>query len=805
MGKQRKRMPKWLLVSLLVFILLFFLGSIAVGSYIYYCLKDVPSFSPKMLELSGTTLIFDKDNNIIAEVHGSENRIPVKIKEVPEVVKKAIIGAEDARFYQHHGIDLKAILRAALEDLKYGAPKEGASTITQQLVKLTFLTPEKTLKRKIQEAYLAIQLERAFTKDEILEMYLNRSYFGEGAYGIKAAAQTYFGKDLDELTLSEAALLAGLLPAPSRYSPLNNKELALNRRNIVLNKMVRAGLITEDQARKAKSEPLILNPNLIDKSHQKYKYPYFVEFVIEQLTEKFGSDRVFRGGLRVYTTLDPKIQEAAEEALSDPKNFPKSKRDKDGILQPQGAVVVLDPKTGEIKAIVGGREHNQLRQWNRATRTKRQPGSAFKPIIAYGPAIENGMSPATVIDDRPIKYGKHSFVNSNGKYRGLITLRTALTYSVNTVAVQLLEKVGFAEAFKFAKKLGIELNPKLESNLGVALGGLTDGVTPLQMAAAYGAFANNGIYVEPSAIIKVESATGEILYENKPKKRIAMKPETAFMITSMLEDVIFKPGGTGSAARLDRPVAGKTGTTDEGKDLWFVGYTPDLVAAVWVGHDKPQPIPGGFGGIYPARIFKAIMTEALKGVPKSDFEKPNGIIKATVCGKSGLLPSSDCPQDQLVYDYFAKGTVPTKICNVHVKAEICADSHLLATEYCPNKLTVSLIDLPYEVPSYVLDYSLRLPKEKCNIHGPGSQSSTQEVEVPICTDPSHNGQDFLALIPKAGESGGCPPQYVTVKKFPKDKVPKVYCDIPEHQIKPAQGNDNQTTPPGNNQTTPPNN
>ena len=753
------------------------------------------------MELSGTTLIYDKDGNVIAEVHGSENRIPVKIKDVPDIVKKAVIGAEDARFYQHHGIDLKAILRAALEDLRYGAPKEGASTITQQVVKLTFLSPEKTLKRKIQEAYLAIQLERAFKKDEILEMYLNRSYFGEGAYGIKAAAQTYFGKDLNDLTLGESALLAGVLPAPSRYSPLNNKELALTRRNIVLNKMLRAGFITMDQAEKAKKEPLILNPTLLaDKSANKYKYPYFVEYVIEQLTEKFGSDRVFRGGLRVYTTLDPKIQEATEKALKDTKNFPKSKRDKNGILQPQGAAVVLDPKTGEIKAIVGGREHSQLRQWNRATRTKRQPGSAFKPIIAYGPALENGMSPASVIDDHPIKYGNHTFANSDGKYRGLITLRTALTSSVNTVAVQLLDKIGFAEAFKFAKKLGIDLNPKLESNLGIALGGLTDGVTPLQMAAAYGAFANNGIYIEPTAILKVESSSGETLYKFEPKKRIAMKPETAFMITSMLEDVVTR--GTGTAARLDRPVAGKTGTTDEGKDLWFVGYTPDLVTAVWVGHDRPQPIPRGFGGIYPARIFKAIMTEALKSVPKSDFAKPQDIVKATVCGKSGLLPGDSCPNDQLVYDYFTKGTVPTKICNVHVQVEICADSHLLATEYCPNKLTVSLIDLPYQVPDYVLDYPLRLPKEKCNIHGPGTQGQNQEIEVPVCTDPSHNGQDVLALIPKAGETGGCPQQYVTLKKFPKDKVPKVYCDIPEHQIKPGTSNNNPVTP-GNNQTTPP--
>lgn len=794
-------MPKWVVISLMVLFLLVFLTSFGVGGYIYYCLKDVPTFNVKTLELSGTTLIYDKDGNVIAEVHGSENRIPVKIKDVPDIVKKAVIGAEDARFYQHHGIDLKAILRAALEDLRYGAPKEGASTITQQVVKLTFLSPEKTLKRKIQEAYLAIQLERAFKKDEILEMYLNRSYFGEGAYGIKAAAQTYFGKDLNDLTLGESALLAGVLPAPSRYSPLNNKELALTRRNIVLNKMLRAGFITMDQAEKAKKEPLILNPTLLaDKSANKYKYPYFVEYVIEQLTEKFGSDRVFRGGLRVYTTLDPKIQEATEKALKDTKNFPKSKRDKNGILQPQGAAVVLDPKTGEIKAIVGGREHSQLRQWNRATRTKRQPGSAFKPIIAYGPALENGMSPASVIDDHPIKYGNHSFANSDGKYRGLITLRTALTSSVNTVAVQLLDKIGFAEAFKFAKKLGIDLNPKLESNLGTALGGLTDGVTPLQMAAAYGAFANNGIYIEPTAILKVESSSGETLYKFEPKKRIAMKPETAFMITSMLEDVVTR--GTGTAARLDRPVAGKTGTTDEGKDLWFVGYTPDLVTAVWVGHDRPQPIPRGFGGIYPARIFKAIMTEALKSVPKSDFAKPQDIVKATVCGKSGLLPGDSCPNDQLVYDYFTKGTVPTKICNVHVQVEICADSHLLATEYCPNKLTVSLIDLPYQVPDYVLDYPLRLPKEKCNIHGPRTQGQNQEIEVPVCTDPSHNGQDVLALIPKAGETGGCPQQYVTLKKFPKDKVPKVYCDIPEHQIKPGTSNNNPVTP-GNNQTTPP--
>ncbi|MBC7325335.1 MAG: penicillin-binding protein 1A, partial [Moorella sp. (in: Bacteria)] len=362
---------------------------------------------------------------------------------------------------------------------------------------------------------------------------------------------------------------------------------AAARRNLVLDTMARYGFITPEQAAATKKEPLNFkkgNPG----TH--YRYPYFVDYVTQQLISRYGDDMVYKGGLRVYTTIDKNTQEAAEKAFANPKNFPASARDAKGVLQPQGAAVFLDPQTGYIKALVGGREHINQLQLNRATSGPRQPGSAFKPIVAYGPAIElKGMVPASVIDDIPVKYGSYPPKNYDGRYRGLITMRTALIHSVNVVAVRtLMEHVGIANAIKFANSLGFSLDPK-DHGPSMALGGLHNGVTALQMAAAYAAFANGGIYLQPTAILKVESMDGKVLEKHQPRPLQAMKPTTAYLITSMLKDVIQM--GTGTNARLNRPAAGKTGTSDEGRDLWFAGYTPDLVGVVWIGYDQPKPMP----------------------------------------------------------------------------------------------------------------------------------------------------------------------------------------------------------------------
>jgi len=714
--KKRKLRPFCLL--LFIFGLLLLAAGGAALFMVAVSVRDMPAMSEDRLIFNTATRIYDCNNNLVTQL-GVENRIPVTLQDVPESVQQAVLAVEDVRFFQHHGVDLRGIARAALVDITGRGIREGASTITQQLVKLSYLTPEQTWKRKIQQAVLAVMLERRYTKQEILQMYLNKIYFGEGAYGIQTAARVYFGKPVSRLDYVEGATLAGLIQAPSAYDPFSNPAAATARRNLVLDNMARYGMITPAQAAAGKARPL--KDDLRENQGNSCPYPYFIDYVTEKLVGQFGTDRVFKGGLRVYTTLDPAVQKAAEKALADPADFPASLRDDRGILQPEGAAVFLDPHTGYIKAIVGGREHTHRLQWNRATMPPgRQPGSSFKPIIAYGPAVDlKGMAPASVIDDIPIAYGSYVPRNSDGRYRGLITLRTALSESVNVVAVRLLmDEVGLPQAINFARRLGITLDPKY-CGASTALGGLHRGVTPLQMAAAYAAFDNYGLYLAPTAITRVKDADGKTIYEYKPQPHQAMRATTAYLITDMLKTAVQK--GTGVNANPGRPAAGKTGTTDEGRDLWFVGYTPELVGAVWIGYDEPKPMPLEYGGHYPARIWRRVIQAALAKTPPRDFPRPPGIITATVDDKSGLLPGPYTPLADLVTDLFARGTVPTRMDNIHVPVEVCSTSGLLPGPYCPERETRIFIKLPYTVPDFVEDFKERAPTAVCTLHrAPGA-------------------------------------------------------------------------------------
>ncbi|MEW6541531.1 MAG: penicillin-binding protein 1A [Bacillota bacterium] len=716
--KEKGRRLNWFRLFVVLVAAGMLLGGLAAFGLVVVSLKDLPTWDPAALQPNNATLIFDVHGNPVTEI-GLENRITVDIEDIPPNVKKAFLAAEDVRFYQHYGVDPRAIARAVWANVTGGFGEQGASTITQQLVKNIFLSPDKTLKRKIQEAFLAIQVERHYAKDEILQMYLNWVYFGEGAHGIEAAARTYFGKSVSELDLSEAATLAGLPKGPSIYSPYRDLQAAVNRRDTVLDLMWRYEFVSREEAEEAKAKPIELGrPATGDNPAPRYPYPHFVDHVTDILVDKYGEVKVFKEGLRVYTTIDPKIQQAAQEALTNENNYPATKRDDNGVLQPQAAMVVLDPTNGYIKAIVGGREHTQLRQWNRATRTQPQPGSAFKPIIAYGPAIEHlGMAPASVLDDIPVRYPKWTPKNYDGGYRGLLTVRTALAYSVNIPAVKTLEAVTPSRAVDFAGKLGITTLEPDRHNLAIALGGLTNGVTPLQMAGAYGAFANQGVYVEPTAITRVEDVRGRLLEEHIPVKTQAMKPTTAYLITDMLRTAV--TSGTGGRAQLaDRPVAGKTGTTDRETSIWFCGYTPNLVGVVWMGHDNHKdPLPrGSVGGGHPAAIWRQVMTKALAGAPVRNFPQPPGIVIATVDSKSGLKPGPLTPPDHRVTDIFARGTVPTDNDDVHVLVEICATTGRLAGRYCPDRITRVMVDVGYEVPETVKDYDLRVPTETCALH-----------------------------------------------------------------------------------------
>lgn len=741
---------------IIAFVVLICIGiGSGLGLFISY-VKDAPAFDPNKLSPDETSFVYDKDGNLIAELHGEQNRVPVDIDQVPDSLKNAFIAIEDQYFYQHKGINIRSIIGALWADLKHGSYQRGASTITQQLVKNIFLSPDKTLKRKAQEAWIAIQLERHYTKNEILQFYLNQIYFGHSAYGVESAAQTFFGKSVSKLDLAESAMLAGIPKSPSLYSPYLNFDKAKERQEIVLNAMVDMGFISKTEAEQAKKETLKLVG--LKKAKADYKAPYFTDFVIHEvasqlqkeygLTEDEAYNRIYNDGLKIYTTLDMNIQEAAEKALANPKNYPYTKADKNGTPQPQAAAVVIDPHTGYIKAMVGGREHQQKLGFNRAFQAFRQPGSAFKPIVVYTGAVDMGYTASTVVDDSPVSYPSGSGrvwtpENYTRNYKGLTTIRTAIANSVNVVAVKVLKNIGIDRGIEYAQKLGIKdlvlSGSKNDRQLTVALGGLTKGVTPLELASAYGTLANQGVHIEPVAVLKVVDKNDKVLIENKPDQWFAVSKQVAYIMTDMLRSVITEGTGT-RLAGLPFPVAGKTGTTSDNKDVWFVGYTPQLVAAVWMGFDEPTPMSHVAGGYQPALIWKQIITVAQKELPTETFIKPEGIVgPITVCIDSGKLPTELCFKDprgaRVRGEYFIKGTEPTSFCDVHVEKQIDISTGLLATPYCPPELVQSRIFIqrpePYTISpkgQIPLDAKYEAPAEYCNIHGP--ESSTDGNFIP---------------------------------------------------------------------------
>ncbi len=657
MNIKTKRMAIYVAI-LLVFIMI---GS-AVG-IIAGTLKSVPRledvrFNPKM-----TTTLYDVHDEVVARIF-KENRLPVSLDEIPKTLQAAVISIEDQKFYEHHGLNFMAILRALITDVLHGEVVQGGSTITQQLAKIAFLTNEQTFVRKIKDAVWAIQIERKYTKDEILETYLNEIYLGHGAYGVEAASQLYFGKSAKQLNLPESALLAGILRGPEYYSPYVNMEAARRRRNTVLNVMADLGYITRAQAESAKKAPITVVGLKQNRAHA----PYFVDYVLQQLLDKYGEAQVYSGGLKIYTSLDLKMQLAAEKALLD--LLPKGKIDENKLQQPQGALIAIDPHSGYIKAMVGGRGEDKF---NRAVQAVRQPGSAMKPFV-YIAAIDRGYTTAQVIDDSPVEYSMPDGSlwtpqNVDNKFRGPITLRTALEQSVNIVAIKLLDQIGAGTAIEYAKKMGIttlvEKGTLNDRNLSLALGGITRGVTPMEMTTAYGALANQGILVEPVSIVRVEDRDGNVLEENRAKKQIVLNEQTSYIVTDMLKGVITR--GTGQNAAIGRPAAGKTGTTSDYTDAWFVGYTPDLVASVWMGNDNPKEklVFGDvkFASWRSAQIWAAFMSQALVDTPVRDFPVPEGIVTANIDADTGLLATAGCTNVRT--EVFISGTEPTQYCNVH--------------------------------------------------------------------------------------------------------------------------------------------
>ncbi len=582
--------------------------------------------------------VFDIKGRLIATIHAEQNRLPVPIDQVPQTLQDAFIAAEDVRFYDHYGIDPRGILRALWANISSQGVAQGGSTITQQLARNAFLTQERTLNRKAQEAVLALEIEREYSKREILEMYMNQIYFGQGAYGIQTASHVYFGKDVSDLTLAQAAMLAGLPQSPNYYSPLTNLEAAKARQRTVLNQMAKYGFITQEEADAAAVEDLALRSR--DDADDSVSASYFISYIEQLISDKYDAEALYKEGLKIYTTLDLDVQAAAERALR--ANLPDFYTDENGLRQPQGAIIALNPHTGHILAMVGGRGTDHF---NRATQALRQPGSAFKPFV-YVTAIEKGMTPGTIIDDSPITIGTWSPQNYGRNFSGKMTLRYALMHSINVPAVKLAQEVGMHNILANAENMGISTlvydGAVNDNNLAVALGGLVRGVSPLDMASAYGVLANGGVRVEPIAILRIVDRNGNILEENESKETQVISEKAAYIMTNMLESAVLQ--GTGGNAYIGQPMAGKTGTTDDTKDAWFVGYTPEISAAVWMGDDYDSDLQGLTGGTVPASIWRDFMSTAAGIYPGGNFIAPAGV--AGIAAEGFQNPKDDKDKDK---------------------------------------------------------------------------------------------------------------------------------------------------------------
>jgi len=654
----RSRAHVWLRRGLIAIgALTLFVGS-AVGVGALWAFMILPRSLPSVTELETLqpvqgSKIYDDNDEPMTELH-VERRIFVPLAQIPQVLRDAIIATEDRRFYSHWGVDPIGIARAVVQNYRRGRIVEGGSTITQQLAKVLFLTADKSLERKLKEAVLALELERRYSKDRIIEMYLNQVYFGHGAYGVEAAARTYFGKSVSELTAREAALLAGLPRAPSNYSPFDHANAAKRRRELVLRRMVEYGALREEDAKRIARTDL----GLIAPERRRTTGQYFLDYVQQTLEAKYGADLVFKGGLNIYTTLSPSMQLAAEQAMRDGLKALEGRSAKARPGEnPEGAIITIEPQTGYVKAMVGG--YDFLRsEFNRAVQAKRQPGSAFKPVI-YIAALEAGFTPATRIEDSPVSYP----TGSNGQtwkpenydriFRGPTTLQQAIEESVNVVTVKLQERIGINKTVQVARRLGI--TSPLDINLSLALG--TSDLSLLELTSAYGVLANQGVWMPPVTVRYITDAQGKLLEEHVPEGREAVAPETAYVITHMLRGVVER--GTGQAAKvLGRPIAAKTGTTNDYSNAWFVGFTPRLATGVWVGYDLPRSLGRDETGSRVAvPIWVGYMGKILAESPKEDFPVPDRVAMLLVDED----PSGECIRP--VPMAFIKGTEPQVSCS----------------------------------------------------------------------------------------------------------------------------------------------
>ncbi|KMT22572.1 transglycosylase domain-containing protein [Clostridium cylindrosporum] len=692
--KNKRSFGKTILIGFLITLLILTGAGAGVAVAV---IKSAPNIDTDILNnLKQSSMMFDKDQKPIERVSGEINRTVVPLNEIPDNLQKAFISIEDERFYKHSGIDIKRIFGAVFHNVRTMSKSQGASTLTQQLIKNYALTPEKKFTRKLQEMYLSLQLEKKLSKEQILEAYLNTIFLGGyNTYGVESASQHYFGKDVEKLTLAESALIAGITQNPSKYYPYskrNEKDPSayIQRQHTVLYKMLENGYITKEQYESAKADKL----KFVDKKPTYTgKYQWFVEPALDEIAKDFAAkyninekdarNQIATGGYSIYLTVDPTLQEAAQRVANNPKYYsglyvpskykeysPSEKTEKK--IQPQVAAAIYDYNTGDMVAIVGGRGEHEIGSLNRATDVPRQPGSSIKPLSVYGPALDrNLVTPASTVSGSrlsPSETGGWNPKNANGQYPDRITVRDALRVSMNTVAVRLGIKVGKSNSMDYLKNK-FHLSTVTENDKSLAalsLGGMTHGTLATEMAAAYGVFGNNGMYKEPRMYTKVLDRNGNLVLEKKSTENRSLSSTASYLTLDMMKGVV--SNGTGkSAAFGGMPTAGKTGTTNESATVWFTGLTPYYSGAVWVGHDKPSIAVNGLKSNVPARIWADIMREAHRGLSYKDFKRPAGFVSVEVCPVSGKLVTEFCRQAGITptSDYFPAGSQPSEVCDVH--------------------------------------------------------------------------------------------------------------------------------------------
>lgn len=661
------RIFKICVLSLLVLTIsaIIFMASYLMG------IEEWQQFEPSQIKdsMQISLRIYDKNGGEYLTLAGEQDRRYIGIDQIPVHVRNAFIAIEDARFYEHGGIDFVRIGGALIEDMKSGSIRQGASTISQQLIKLSQLRPDQTVRRKLAEIMMAFKLEKEYSKDEILELYLNEAYFGRGAYGIENAARFYFGKSASELSIAEGALLAGVLKSPTNYAPHIHPEKALERRNLVLNQMLKNELLTEEQAAEAQAEPLVL----AEKEESEYLYGYYTDMVLSDACEALGIGytELMTGGYEIYTNLDPDLQQYLEQAAKDTSLFPQNAADGSSC---ECAMVVLSADSGKILALLGGREHTTRLAFNRATSMRRQPGSAIKPVLVYAPALEYlGYDTTSTLMDEPTDFSGYTPRNSGNNYRGWVSLRDCVAYSVNIPAVKLLQEVGVGRAKSYASAVGIPFDER-DDSLSLALGGFTTGVSPLELAAAYQPFASGGYYAAPASISKILDRDQNVVYQAREEKNAVLSSQSAYLMSSMLESTVQYGTAHSALSELNMELSAKTGTStyddaSNNKDAWVVAYNSEYIVCCWMGFDKTDSahsLPKGVtGGTYPARFAAKIFSHLYEEAEAPAMQKPSGIEKVLLNKRqleknNVMLASKSEKADNIAVEYFRKGRIPAK-------------------------------------------------------------------------------------------------------------------------------------------------